>query len=143
MHTGQLVQGYSEGQQKASSQYSPGANVKEFPPTTLRPSLLDSGRETCINQNDDTRLISIPRTHHTVSPPPHLCTCYSFWKGLGKPHLEHLLGNFHSCSIGASPGNPQPQVLSLYCLITSFYYLLYTQDHAKCWTLILGIFLGL
>lgn len=80
-----------------SSKESQGANVKELPSTIPCPSFLDSGRETCTNQNDNTRLVSIPGTHDTVSPLHTFAyAILSAWKALGNPHLEHLLGNFQS-----------------------------------------------
>ena len=72
-----LLETYSIVTQKAQGHWRKWAAstsreqiVKIFPCTIPHSSFLDSGRETCSNQNDNTRLVSIPRTrvqlHHST-----------------------------------------------------------------------------
>lgn len=107
-----------------SSRHSLGANVKEFLSTIPGPSFPDYGRKIYANQNGNTRLVSIPGTLHSVSPHHNsVHATASAWKALSNPLLEHLLGNFYSCSTCTLSVNltPRPFLFISSHLFTTYY----------------------
>lgn len=66
----------SRATEESKQQAPPGSNLKNFilPLRVLCPSFLDSGEEMCTDENGNTKLVSILKMYHAVSP---LCLCDS------------------------------------------------------------------
>lgn len=142
MHTGYLFNSYSKDPgplEKASSKHSQEIVKKSFflPFHVLLPLTLEGK----LVLTKIITLVSIPG-NHTLSP---LHTFAYVILSACKTSVTLIWNIFWAISMFKlqSPINPQPQAISLYHLLTSFYRLISTKGHAKCWTFTLGLFVGL